>query len=607
MLLAGIILITGSGPASAHATLANSSPADGSTLDRAPSSLTLTFDEDVLVHSASFTLRSADGTVLARTGPGAAQLHVTGPTAGTAVTVALPPLGNGAFNVTWTVQSADDLHPTSGTLVFGVGQPVTAGRAERWGPAPATRSTVVRWLELLAFAVLLGAVLVVTAVAPRGRLDGAARTRLDAALWRTAGFAASAAAVIGLAVLVDAVAGPRHVLPTLVDTLFGRLWVLREVALVAIAGLAAGAAGGHRTRLRAGVGALAGLGAVASLAGASHVAAGGGRPIALVLLTVHLAAAAAWAGAVLVFGVLASMRLRGHGSTLTPGVLRAFAWPAAGCVAVLATTGIALTARQVASLDALLTTAYGQLLVAKLALAGVAGLLGLTAMLRLRRGSPAPASSLRRGIWLEAAALVAVLAAAAAMSVGTPARGPAFAPTVRVDQPRLAAQVSDLFETLDLAPNRVGQSWLRVTVDQTRRPEPAPVVGVSAVLAGPDGRALPRRSLVRSELAHRWELPSVTLTAAGRWHVAVAVHRAGRPDVVWSTSWTVASGPLDARTPLLSDRPWARTLDRVALGLAAMLSLLGLLGIGRLRRRPPPPAGSPGTRPEDQKALVTVT
>ncbi len=606
IVLVAIALVAGSGPASAHAILAQSTPADGSTLDRAPAAITLTFDEDVLVHSASLTLRSAGGAVLARTGPGAAELRVTGPAKGTAVVVALPALGTGAFNVTWTVQSADDLHLTSGTLVFGVGRAVTASRADRWGPAPATRSVAVRWLDLLAFAVLLGAALLATAVVPRAGSDRLARARLDAVLWQTAAWAAAAAAVIGVAVLVDATGVLRDVGTSLQASLFGRLWVLREVSLIAVVALAAGAAAGHRTRLRSGLGALAVLGAVASVAGASHVAVGTGRPVALALLTAHLAAAAAWAGAVLILGVLARTLRRGADAIPVRALMRAFAVPAASCVAVLVTTGVALTGRQVASVDALLTTAYGQLLVTKVALAGVAGLIGLTAARRLRRPRPTPARSVKHGIWLESTALIAVLAAAAAMSVGTPAHGPAFAPTVRVEQPRLAAQVSDLFETLDLAPNTVGQSWLRVTVDQTRRPEPGPVTGVSAALVGPDGRALPRRSMVRSELANGWDLPSVNLTAAGPWRVDIAVHRAARPDVVWSSRWTVAGGSLGSRPPVLSDRRWGSLLDRLAFGGAL---LLGLLAAGARRRRRPAETTPPdpdGTARDDQKLLVGV-
>ena len=402
-----------------------------------------------------------------------------------------------------------------------------------------------------------------------------------------AALAASAAAAVGIVVLIDASGGLQQVGAIVSSSRFGRLWLLRELSLVAVAVLAAAAMRGRRAISRGLVAALAVLGSLVALAGSSHVGLGGGRPTAVVLLILHLASGGAWVGALVILSVLPRILRRGGGAIPARPILRAFGLPAAACVAVVATTGIALTGRQVASVDGLLTTAYGQVLVAKIALVSVAGVLGLRATVRLRR-RPAAALSLKRGVWLESAFLVGVLAAAAALSVGTPARGPAFARTVHAQQPKLAAQVADLFETLDLAPNTVGQSWLRVTVDQTRRPEPGPVTGVSAALIGPTGGSSALRKMTASELANHWQLSGVNLTAAGTWHISVAVHRTGRPDVVWESTWTVSGGPLGARQPIISDRAWGSLLDGLAAAVAVLFGLLAV-GVPRAMRRPKQP------------------
>jgi copper transport protein len=593
VLLALLLLGLAAAPASAHAILTGSSPADGATLSTAPESLTLTFDEEVLARAATVTLRAGSGELLGGTGSARGALVVVGPEEATAVTVRLPALARGTYAVTWQVQSADDLHTTTGTVVFGIGDVVAPSGVDRTDPVPAPGASALRWLELLALAVLAGATLVGAIVLPRADLEPLPRRGLDEAVRRIARWAAFGAATASIAVLLDAADGPSHLGTVLSGSTFGRLWLGHEVVLVTATLLCWPIHRPSRSWLRTAAVAVALGSALATWAGASHVGVGIGRPLALLLLVLHLAAGTAWAGSVLVLGALVSGRGPHRSILLTRPLLRAFGGPAMVCVAAVVVTGTALTGRQVASVDALLTTIFGRILVAKVLLVAVAGLLGLRTMLRLRRVS-ATVGSLGHGVRVEALALILVLGAAATLSVGTPARGPAFAPTVQTQQAKLAAQVSDLFETLDLAPNRVGESWLRVTVDQTRRPEPAPIEGVSVRLTDPNQHQAPERSLRASEIAHHWELSGVDLSTAGTWHLRLAVHRRGRPDVVWDTDWTVGGGPLGSRPPMISDQPWSSVLDGIAVGLAAG-TILVALAAGRRRRRPDEPDDAPET------------
>ena len=99
-------------PASAHARLEWSIPAEGSSLHGSPAALTLQFDEDVssaLSRVAVVGARTGAVTPLRLSSPAPAQLAV-----------ALPPLRRDLYHVEWHTVAEDDLHPTSGTLVFGV-------------------------------------------------------------------------------------------------------------------------------------------------------------------------------------------------------------------------------------------------------------------------------------------------------------------------------------------------------------------------------------------------------------------------------------------------------------------------------------------------------
>ena len=570
--------------ASAHAFLLRSTPADGSTIAHAPSSLTLTFDEDVLLQAGSVTLRSADGSVVLRTGPRSGSSVITGK-AGPELVVGLPALATGTYSATWNVRSADDLHQTTGTVSFAVGQTYLVRAVDRGEPPPPLLSSLLRWLDLSGVAILLGALLLIATVIPRSRNSPVEAAALHTFLLRVLIVMAGVELVLGIAVLIDS-AGMPNVLGALTSARLGQLWLIREAGFAAVAVLSVQAVRRRGPVRPYTIAAFAlTLGSVGAIAGSSHVGVGSDRPVALLLLLVHLSFAGAWAGAALLLGLLLILeRARGMGIAARP-LLRSFGAPAAYCVAVVTVTGIALAARQVASIDAVLTSTYGRILVVKVFAVLIAGLLGLRTTIRLRRSRSASIASLSRRVALESAALLVALAAAGALSVGTPARGPAFAPPSPNRPSLVSAQLGDLLESAVLAPNTVGQSWLRVDVNQTRRPAPAPVTGVTASLIGPDSYASATRSLTRTEIANRWEMGGVNLTAVGSWKLTITTQRAGRPDTVWRAGWMVAGNPAAARKPLISDRPWRSALDDMALVIAMLALTAGSITVGISRRR----------------------
>ena len=104
---AGMLL---AGPALGHAKLRSSIPAADVLLRAAPTSLTLTFNEDVRL--AVLTLASGGKDIplsIDRNAPAALK-----------VSVALPALGAGTYVVRWSVLSPDDGHVSKGTFSFEI-------------------------------------------------------------------------------------------------------------------------------------------------------------------------------------------------------------------------------------------------------------------------------------------------------------------------------------------------------------------------------------------------------------------------------------------------------------------------------------------------------
>lgn len=100
-------------PALAHGKLDSADPADGAVLDTAPTTLSLSFTENLELALAKVTLTDAAGGVIATPAPeaeGGDTRHLR---------VALPTLPAGVYKVEWNVTSVDT-HNTHGSYSFAV-------------------------------------------------------------------------------------------------------------------------------------------------------------------------------------------------------------------------------------------------------------------------------------------------------------------------------------------------------------------------------------------------------------------------------------------------------------------------------------------------------
>ncbi|MFJ8154755.1 copper resistance protein CopC [Streptomyces sp. NPDC094468] len=362
------LLLASAAPASAHAALRESDPADGAVLKSSPGSVTLTFTESVGLLDDSFRVYDPTNHRVTTGGPG----H--GPGGADTARITFPRrLGTGTFTVAWRVVSADS-HPVSGALTFSVGEPSATTAAVPAGPVenPATGSLydIGRYVAYLAVALLLGGTAFLALCRPpdpaplRGPIRTAWWTLLAATLFlfflrSPYEEGTSPAAAFDLSALGRTATGR----PGLV--------LLARVALLAVtAGLYAVLVRRRADRLRPSsrpflvtTGVLA-VALALTWATAEHASAGIQVPLAITSSVLHLLAMSLWLGGLT---ALLTVLRRTDAGSLPAAVVTRFSRVAFASVTVLVVTGVYQSWRGLGSWQALTGTAYGRLLLLKIA------------------------------------------------------------------------------------------------------------------------------------------------------------------------------------------------------------------------------------------------
>lgn len=224
-------------------------------------------------------------------------------------------------------------------------------------------------------------------------------------------------AVAGMADAPAAALDPATLWMTTSGTDFGRVWAVRTGGLAALWGLIA-----FKRQAARGVElGLAGL-LLAGLALTGHAQAETGRLRWLHASAdaLHLLAAGLWLGGLVVLGIMIVAGRKGDESARN--ALRRFSGTGLAAVAALVGTGLVNAWFLVRSPAALLTTTYGQILLAKLIL--FAAMVALAALNRRDAwGDAAPLAGLRRRVLSEQILGAGVLACVAALGTIAPAAG----------------------------------------------------------------------------------------------------------------------------------------------------------------------------------------
>ncbi|MDJ1158931.1 copper resistance protein CopC [Chelatococcus sp. SYSU_G07232] len=503
LVIALLVAVALPAAARAHASLVGAEPADGAVLAQTPETLRLTFNEPVA--PLVLTLVDAAGVrhQLAGMPAGDGLLEVPLPAS----------LGTGTHALSYRVVSADG-HPVGGTLVFSVGEPGAV-------PAPSPAGTgdlglrIAVWLARVALSVALfigvGGAFFTLWIARRADPP--------------AGAAVRGALGLGLVVLpiavglqgLDALAAPFDALTQ------GATWRAGLGSSFALTALAAGcacalalgalAAPPCRGRWLA-LAALLVAAAAPALSGHASVAAPQWltRPAVLV----HALGLAVWLGALApLFAVL-----RRVGAEQT-AVLARFSRLILPTVGALAAAGIVLAIVQLGRTDALWTTAYGAVFIAKLAL--LVPLLGLAALNRLlfaprlMRGGEEAATAFARSVAGEIALVLAILATAALWRFTPPPRALALAgaapATLHIHTPAAMADVTAV-------PGRAGR--LTATIVLTGGDfRPLAAREVTLVLAQPAAGIEPIERRAHPTPDGVWRVEDLVVPLPGRWRVRV--------------------------------------------------------------------------------------
>ena len=363
-ILAVFALVILAGVAYAHALPQSSDPSPGASLAQAPAQVSIVFGERPDPKLSSIDVLDTTGTAV-----------TSGPTVvahgnEAELVVPLKPLPTGVYTVAWRTVSAVDGHVAAGSFAFGVGGAEPSASATGAEPSASTSSAgptpaaiAGRWLMYLSLVALLGAALFAAVVTPG---VGTISRRLVPGAWLVA--LAGTVAVVA-AQLSDAGVG----LSDAFGTSFGPVIVERFVPL-GVAGLAIAVllARPATTRSALVVAALGAAGAMLADVLASHAAAGALPILGVAVQWLHILAVGAWLGGLggLLFAV------RGEAGDATARTARRFAYLATAGIATVGATGLLRAIAEVGTLDNLVSTDFGRLVIAKTALLGLLAMLG---------------------------------------------------------------------------------------------------------------------------------------------------------------------------------------------------------------------------------------
>ncbi|GAA3488347.1 copper resistance CopC/CopD family protein [Streptomyces cremeus] len=386
-------LFVSAGPAAAHAALTDSNPKDGAVVATAPENITLNFSEQIQLGEDAIRVldpagkRADTGEVLDLCNGNLVQY-------GVALHKGLP---DGTYTVAWQAVSADS-HPISGALTFSIGAPsessVVLPSQEAGGGIVGVLYGIARYAAYAGFILLVGGAAFVLAcwrrgaserpmqrLVVRGWLLLTAATLLMLLLRAPYTGSGELSGIFDLAAL-------KAVLTTKTGAaLVSRLLLLGAAALfvAVLFGAYAKKVAAHpeepeepeeeddedssRKDLTFGLalgGGVVAAGIAATWAMSEHASTGLQPGLAMPVDVLHMLAVAAWLG-----GLAALLTALYRSPSLERTAVRNFSRLAFGSVVVLAATGLYQSWRQVGSWDALFGTAYGKLLLAKIALVAV--------------------------------------------------------------------------------------------------------------------------------------------------------------------------------------------------------------------------------------------
>ncbi len=521
-------------PASAHAALAASDPGNGTIVPDAPNKVTLNFTESVQLLSGKIQVLAPDGS---RADQGE-------PTAdGGTVTIPLRSGGGrGTYLVSYRVISADS-HPVGGSITFSVGAasatPTATVDDTKVDPVVRAVIPVGKYLGYAGLVLLVGPTLVLALLWPH-RLSRRGPARV---VWTGLGLIAfSTLLAIWLQAPYSTGSGIFDVrvgdLRDVLGGTFGAIMLVRLGVICAAAlllrPLLRGQGADSKTDL-----ALLGVLGVAALATwplTGHPTASPVAGVSVVVDAIHLAAMSVWLGGLV---MLVGFLLRRADQRELAAILPIWSRWAATSVAALIVAGVVQALIEVSSLDGLVNTTYGRLILVKVALVSIViGVAWWSRRLVQSKAAEESPRGLRRIVAVELAITAVVIGVTSALVQIAPPRSAEAAQTGSVSttvtktltDPKMALQI-------DIFPAAVGNNSIHLYA-YTPDNKPLTVVEWTATAALPSKGIEPIQiPLLRITDFHA--VGDIALPAAGEWTFKITARTSDIDQSTLSTTATI--------------------------------------------------------------------
>jgi copper transport protein len=517
------VLALGTTAASAHATLESSSPADGQSVLTSPSEIRITFSEAVTTISGGLSVLDADGKTV-DTG----NSEIVG--GRTLVAPISETLSDGTYVATYRVLSADG-HPVSGSILFGVGngaldrsaQPSSSGD-RLWEIIGGISRFIMYLAALVAAGVAFFLAFIHDRAEDRWRIVPFVRIGSILALFSAIGIVMSQAALLtgkGAGAVTDS-----NVLRDVLNQNLGWSLALLMIGLAAV----------HLSTdipkkvVAKSLALSGGLAATVSFAVWGHATELSPTAISLAADAIHATAAALWLGGLVGLVMVLSLRTP-ETVRATAGIIGRFSLMAFWSVIALTIAGLTLTITgSDANLNSILTTTWGQLVLAKIGLTLIVVLIAAWNRRTLVPSLTSPTANtdelavrwatLLRTIRTEAVLLVAVLALTAIVVNVPPARTAVVAKTDRVD---ITQRVDTGNVQLSVDPAIVGPNTVSVRyTDGTGQPINV-ATSMSIEFSQPSAGLEPITRQVPASEPGVFVIQGNELSIPGTWTITIAV------------------------------------------------------------------------------------
>ena len=517
------VLALGTTAASAHATLESSSPADGQSVLTSPSEIRITFSEAVTTISGGLSVLDADGKTI---DTGNSEI-VDGRTLVAPISESL---SDGTYVATYRVLSADG-HPVSGSLLFGVGEgaldrsALPSSNGDRlWEIIGGISRFIIYLAALVAAGVAFFLAFIHDRAEDRWRIVPFVRIGSILALFSAIGIVMSQAALLtgkGAGAVTDST-----VFRDVLNQNLGWSLALLMIGLAAVH-LSTDIA---KKVVSQSLALSGGLAVTVSFAVWGHATELSPTAISLAANAIHATAAALWLGGLV--GLVMVLSLRAPETVRsTAGIIGRFSLVAFWSVIALTIAGLTLTITgSDASLNSILTTTWGQLILAKIGLTLIVVLIAAWNRRKLVPSLITPTedtselavrwATLLRTIRAEAVLLVAVIALTAIVVNVPPARTAVVATTDRVDTTQ---RVDTGTVQLSVDPAIVGPNTVAVRyADETGQPVNV-ANSMSIEFSQPSAGLEPITRQVPASEPGVFVIQGNELSIPGTWTITIAV------------------------------------------------------------------------------------